>query len=1043
MASLPAPPVAAVAEQAEMRQPTRGEASGLSGSIQVAIPETAAFGAEAGSTTDATDAEVGEAASRIQGPGGHGGEGHQTIGLPLQRLAQERLRDAGRGGGLGGRRGQRPRWRGLVQGALRQGQGERLLLVFRGCVRALLLRVPALPEVDVDEPDADRVLENEDYDKWPALQNQTFIKADTSSQYSISMSRIPRTTSGCNLSCIGFDGTTSSGYNEMSFNVDVTLNATGFEYSAFPLLLASNDWSNWWLAADRTDSTPHSYFPSSSPEESSVYRHECTRPPEFDRDSEGNPVAPAEVRPEELYASTPTYVMVCVVWHSEKVNWHNQHNTMAPEELASQCDSVGGVCGWSCGSNPNGGSLPGCSAGLIDVEANSVAGVRVPEASFSGAVSVRACTDEPGTEECTTTSALFPKWPCRQCVRKTPEAMRGAGGQGDELVYYDSLPRMEVLLKDAAINDATADAAPRAYILTSPMNIDGAGPAGMLNGTWTKLYDPITHPEPLPVSVAEAQWAEEPEVSGDETTTLPPTVDDVGRHKMHFFQKNKLSLKPSRCFGQSGPLYLVACAVNESTYRDSFEMIHGQTVAPPPFNDRCIAVTGRCAHACMDTDQPLEHCTADGFIKFDELSQEDIETPTNNDMAVNMFVFTLMVGFAVKLVTYLPGLFIPYKHPKYYDPSMTAELKYIAICAPSGGETKACVLRNLVGAVSTLPKNCQCPFHVIFADEGHRHPQKVMFRALASVLHHVPDHCVNQTMADNGRSPRQSMRNFKEENLKAFTKLWVEQTRMCRLDGCNTDKIANKIKALKKGLEDPSQPTDAIKKMEKAIDDLAGVTALKTLQARAGWPKGDADESIKKLEAALLQLRLELCVGEKTYDGAGACDAKKPMHLDDCENISWTPARSDWNPNPQPLYTVHYLARAKPDEDDERILKVQHVARGMWYYKIPMLEEKRTKKSWLEWRQTAQEFTDADFDKDKYIVPLRTSRGKAGGLNFRWRTYSITPCTWPLRTGPPWNLRGSSMPCSVSPTPVTNTSLISCTRLFHSSSSSRAGLRER
>jgi hypothetical protein len=61
---------------------------------------------------------------------------------------------------------------------------------------------------------------------------------------------------------------------------------------------------------------------------------------------------------------------------------------------------------------------------------------------------------------------------------------------------------------------------------------------------------------------------------------------------------------------------------------------------------------------------------------------------------------------------------------------------------------------------------------------------------------------------------------------------------------------------------------------------------------------------------------------------------------------------------------------------------VQHVARGTWYYKIPQVDESRTQKTWLEWRQSAQEFVDGDSDSRKYIVPLRTSRGKAGGLNF-------------------------------------------------------------
>jgi hypothetical protein len=822
---------------------------------------------------------------------------------------------------------------------------------------------------------------NEDYDKFPSLMDQKFIKEQTYTEYDISLSPIPRSNTGCNFSCVGSNGYGSS-TNEMSFHVDMSLNAPGFKYNAFPVLLASNDFDNWWLAADRRDSTPNTYFQSANAEEASVYRYvteECTRPPDVQRDSTGAPQLD-QLDPEEQYASTPTYVLVCVTWHSSKVQWHAQedNNVMDAEDVAQQCDAVGGVCGWPCGSNQNGGELPGCSAGSIDVnlDLGTVANVQAPMANFTGDISVRACTDEPGSKECTTSSSLMSKWPCKKCQQTTKQT-----GQGDDLFLYDSFPRMEVLLKNTAIADEMADAVPRAYILTSPINYDGRGPAGMLNGTWKKLYDPdLPSPRPMPVSLIEK---EEVPPEG-ETTTLAPTFNNNAYHKMHYHEKNRVTLKPSRCFGQSGPLYLVACAVNESTYTDKFEMVHGQTVAPMPFTDRCLAVSGRCAYACMDTEADLEHCV-DGVIPMEKLVQDrDLqkwEVPTNSDSAVNMFVFTLLVGFAVKLVTYFPGLFVPYKHPRNYEPSMTEELKYIAVCAPSGGETKACVLRNLIGAVSTLPKSCRCPFHVIFADEGHRHPHKVMFRSLVAVLRHIPNHCVDQTVSDTGRSPRNVNRNFKEDNLKRFTKIWVEQTRMCRLDGCNTHKIADKIKKLKKELKDPSQPTDEINNLEKAMDDLAGVTALKTLQARSGWPKGDADPDIRSLEAALQQLRIELSVGEKTFDGAGTCDTKKPMHLDDCEDHSWAPAPCSTNPNPQPLYTLHYVARAKPDED-ERILKVQHVARGIWYYKIPMAEDKRNKRTWREWRQSAQEFTDADFDKDKYIVPLRTSRGKAGGLNF-------------------------------------------------------------
>merc|ERR1719210_2474717 len=212
---------------------------------------------------------------------------------------------------------------------------------------------------------------------------------------------------------------------------------------------------------------------------------------------------------------------------------------------------------------------------------------------------------------------------------------------------------------------------------------------------------------------------------------------------MQFSARDQVTLMPNGCFGRRGPLYLVACAVNISTHHGDFMLTEGQEVAPPPFNDRCIAISGRCAYSCMEQQTPaLKHCDAAGQIPEADLT-DNFELPTNQTLEVHLFIWTLLFGFAVKLLTYVPGLFIPYTHSTEYSVEQTAQLKYIAVCAPSGGETKACVLRNMVGAISSLPTGCLCPFHVIFADEGHRHPLKIMFRAFAEVLKCVPDHSMS------------------------------------------------------------------------------------------------------------------------------------------------------------------------------------------------------------------------------------------------------------------------------------------------------------
>jgi hypothetical protein len=828
---------------------------------------------------------------------------------------------------------------------------------------------------------------NEDYAKWPVLEDHAFIQQGTINDYTLSMSGIPKAYSQCNHTCAG-----GSGSDDVSFQVSMKLDAPGFEYTAFPVLLASNNFEDWWVASDKRDSSPTPFFPSHSAPEAAIYTHlteDCTRVPELSAEQGAGTVDTTTISPTEQFASAPTYVMACVAWSADKVAWQEAHDEIlgaSIEDLGLYCDAVGGSCGWPCGSNPSAAALPGCPSGVLEVDPvkGTVGGAPVFNASFEGSVDIRACISDPGSEECITSTSVMSEWPCHTCRQTTT----GENLQ-EHSVDYDSLPRMEVTLRSAALADGTlphADAAPRVYIFTTGIDVSGIGPAGMYNGTWKKLYnpslyDPVVLPKPKPLAVVEM---EEAELADGETATPGALLADADWNLMQFRDMIKVTLSPDRCFGSRGPLYLVACAVNTSLYGDRFELELGQTVAPPPFNDRCLAVTGRCAYACADgSGEPMMYCTQDGMINHAGLVS-NFEVPTNDGVAVNAFVVTLLIGFAVRLVTYFPGLFIPYKHPKFYDPDMTGKLKYVAVCAPSGGETKAVVLRNLIGAFSGMPRRSQCPFYIVFADEGHRHPQKVMFRALVTVLKHIPDISLNHNTG--ARSPRNASHSgYKEDNLKTFTKLWVEQTRLFRLSTCETAKTAAKIKSLRQVLKEGEEPTAEVKKLEKQLDDLAGVTALKTLQARAGWPRSsDGTEGgnlICDLEEALQQLRKELVCGEKTFDGAGVCDSRVPMHLDDVEAHSWTPDASNSNPNPNPLYTLHYCARAKPDEDD-RILKVQHVARGVWYYKIPQLEEARNQKNWREWRKNAQEFTDADFDAKKYLVPLRTSRGKAGGLNF-------------------------------------------------------------
>merc|ERR1740138_1152499 len=251
-----------------------------------------------------------------------------------------------------------------------------------------------------------------------------------------------------------------------------------------------------------------------------------------------------------------------------------------------------------------------------------------------------------------------------------------------------------------------------------------------------------------------------------------------------------------------------------------------------------------------------------------------------------------------------------------------------------------------------------------------------MFRAFAEILEKIPD----AKFGSGSRSPRASREreSLKEKNVRAFAKEWVDLTRSCKLDDCNTEKIAKKVKELSLSDDSNDEVKKTLNNLNGKLDNLCGKKALQVLQERSGWPKakdssGVVNPEIEQLEAAIVQLRRELVVGEKTFD---TCyENAKPVHLDDCEARAWVPKATTENKMPQPLYILHYVARAKPDED-ERTLKTQHVARGCWYYKVPMDDEKRGKKSWLGWRRGAREYEDGDFDTNKYIVPVSTSRGK-------------------------------------------------------------------
>jgi len=488
---------------------------------------------------------------------------------------------------------------------------------------------------------------------------------------------------------------------------------------------------------------------------------------------------------------------------------------------------------------------------------------------------------------------------------------------------YKSLPRLIVKYKDAKVPQ-------RANILSHPRSVLLS--ARTLDGPWTKIYQqPSTDDDeeesgelpPLPVGVKAPK----------ETVT----VSEDQKRTMKLDALNELSITPTSCFGKRGPLYIVACAVNQSSYDDAGQwanskesrFVPGQKVMPPPFNDRCVAVSGRCGHACESgNSDPVPFCNADGYIDQSALAFQ-IPIKYNRVTPVFCFAYVLLFGFAVKTVMLCPGIFSPYKRCSHYSSDLTDQFRYIMVVGVTGGgdEGKGTMIRNTIGMVSGLPPNSRCRFVVCNNEEGHRLEMLTCWEKFCAVLAAIP--------MDDGQY---------ETNLRAFTHIWVDETRVMRLR-----QVGAKVKQL-----DPA-----------ILSRLSGKTALEKARKTLHWDRfGPAFE--------------------------GLCQAVEELHQDlDTNYNKFTPMIAqcdyvrDWvPPDTTSLLRMHFTSRAKPVEDPRNIM-VQHVAVGTWYYKAP---PNPNPQNWLEMRKNCQEMvysrTDDDLDEGFTKVPLRSSHGKAGGLNF-------------------------------------------------------------
>lgn len=812
----------------------------------------------------------------------------------------------------------------------------------------------------------------QDFPPFPRLaalfQNSELVRGDVLAPgHEILMSPVPTSPGSCNFSCGATMGQPSGSL--MNFQVHLTLNDSYLPKvkanTIYPVVMASADFQEWWVVADRRHAAPHTFWESRTFNEGQVYTHttdECTIPP-----GEG-----------QSYTSSAIYVVACVTWNLRSLNElttifqdmeDDPHYGLSTQELAGKCDAIGGVCGWPCGSSLHSERLAGCSEeGIVQVTEHTLAGAQAKGAHFAGTVELLACEEGSKGENahedsCVTAEQPMQKWPCHHCwaesqkqaqqrrlapfefptlippAKPLPGTIWDDEGATDEDTsedsseeemqggyIYSSLPKFAVKLKGVKIKEGfEVLSMPRAFIFHSAPG----GPSAPPNN-WQKLYG--MYKDSMPPQSVRPGADRKPVVKDDEKKGQPPVINEETKHAMHLEQENRLSLHSDWCFSPRGPLYLVACGVNQSMYdqNEGFQFEAGQRVAPPPFNDRCLALSGRCAHACMNdqSSEDMAYCDKHGYINMTKLVGT-IRPLHNNTLPVWLFVYTLLIGFAVKVVTLCPGIFKPYSFKHGYEPELTEQLRYIVTCTCSSGENKCTVLRNLIGVIACMPRDCKCRYHVAYADEGHRADHKAMWQRLVGLIASVPDF--------GGSSY--------EENLMQFMQMWTDETKKLAL----------------------SQLDDSGKKVvdQSIMDRLSGKTVIKKLRREVGWYcSRDDEEAFKAMEDAIVLL--EAALREKR-------SVKINVHRDDCAD--WAPADEASLP-----LRLHYLARARPVED-ERSVPAQHVAPGVWYYKMP---PDASLEDWLRLRSQAREYVygiDGQAEMD-FNVPLRTSRGKAGGLNF-------------------------------------------------------------
>eukprot|EP00434_Breviolum_minutum_P021465 symbB.v1.2.018943.t1/scaffold1487.1/size223630/13 len=262
---------------------------------------------------------------------------------------------------------------------------------------------------------------HEAFPSWPAISavGGQELAMESAVTHPIQMSPIPKEPDACNYSCSSWRGYRT---NEMNFRVSLALNhsglAKGFVHTVYPVLLASSDFNDWWVVADRRHAWPSPFWRAQTAESGHTYVHDtdsCTRPPE-NADKEN-----------QIKLDSDLYVLACLVWKPSSFAELESLDELDDSDIASYCQSAGGVCGWTCDSVLSPELLEGCTAqSSIEMTRTSVAGREIPGANFVGEVQLKQCESNVKSTRCETSMESFRQWTCHNCLwdPRTEDDMR-------------------------------------------------------------------------------------------------------------------------------------------------------------------------------------------------------------------------------------------------------------------------------------------------------------------------------------------------------------------------------------------------------------------------------------------------------------------------------------------------------------------------------------------------------------------------------------------------------------------------------------------